>query len=146
VTPGARGRRVPAPRAVLALAVLFVLAVGLALWSSLGSSGSTGSTGSTTSATCALATLPRQAGDTVAEIQRGGPFPYRQDGVTFDNRERLLPPEPLGYYHEYTVTTPGSSDRGTRRVIAGGSSRTDPDALYYTGNHYLSFCRLLPTP
>jgi ribonuclease T1 len=126
-----------------------VLALGLALWSTLGSGGGSGTSGTGTAkdaSTCALSSLPRQAVATVAEIHRGGPFPYRQDGVTFDNRERLLPAEPLGYYHEYTVTTPGSSDRGTRRVIAGGSTRTDPDALYYTGNHYLSFCRLRPTP
>jgi ribonuclease T1 len=89
---------------------------------------------------CTLAGLSSQAKDTVAEIFDGGPFPYRQDGVIFDNRERRLPGEPHGYYHEYTVRTPGSADRGARRVIAGGTTPTAPEVLYYTGNHYASFC------
>ena len=58
----------------------------------------------------------------------------------FDNRERRLPREPYGWYHEYTVRTPGSADRGARRIIAGGTNETAPAALYYTGNHYTSFC------
>jgi len=95
---------------------------------------------STDLASCALSGLPPQADDTVEEIFAGGPFPYRQDGVVFDNRERRLPGEPHGYYHEYTVRTPGSSDRGARRVIAGGGTGGAPEVLYYTGNHYASFC------
>ena len=91
-------------------------------------------------ASCALSGLPKQADDTVEEIFAGGPFRYRQDGVIFDNRERRLPREPHGYYHEYTVPTPGSPDRGARRVIAGGGTRGAPEVLYYTGNHYASFC------
>ena len=47
-------------------------------------------------------------------IQRGGPYPYHQDGVVYQNLERQLPSEPRGYYHEYTVVTPGSSDRDLR--------------------------------
>jgi ribonuclease T1 len=78
--------------------------------------------------------LPVQARDTIELIQRGGPFPYRQDGAVFQNRERLLPSSPNGYYHEYTVKTPGSPDRGARRIIAG-----DKGELYYTDNHYDSF-------
>ncbi len=78
--------------------------------------------------------LPVQARETIDLIQRGGPFPYRQDGAVFQNRERLLPGKPNGYYHEYTVETPGSPDRGARRIIAGGQ-----DELYYTDDHYASF-------
>jgi ribonuclease T1 len=78
--------------------------------------------------------LPAQARETIELIQRGGPFPYRQDGAVFQNRERLLPARPNGYYHEYTVKTPGSPDRGARRIIAG-----DKGELYYTDDHYDSF-------
>ena len=78
--------------------------------------------------------LPVQARDTIELIQRGGPFPYRQDGAVFQNRERLLPAKPNGYYREYTVKTPGSPDRGARRIIAG-----DKGELYYTDDHYDSF-------
>jgi ribonuclease T1 len=84
--------------------------------------------------------LPAQARETIALIQRGGPFPYRQDGAVFQNRERLLPRKPNGYYHEYTVETPGSPDRGARRIIAGGEGE-----LYYTDDHYDSF-RQVVTP
>jgi ribonuclease T1 len=78
--------------------------------------------------------LPIQARETIDLIQHGGPFPYRQDGAVFQNRERLLPARPNGYYHEYTVKTPGSPDRGARRIIAG-----DKGELYYTDDHYDSF-------
>jgi ribonuclease T1 len=80
--------------------------------------------------------LPDEALDTIDLIQRGGPFPYRQDGTTFGNRERLLPDEARGYYREYTVKTPGSPDRGARRIVTGGSP---PQAWYYTDDHYRSF-------
>ena len=89
---------------------------------------------------CDLAGLPVQADRTVQEIKTGGPFPYRQDGVVFDNREGRLPQEPHGWYHEYTVVTPGSDDRGERRIIAGGRDETSPEVLYYTADHYASFC------
>jgi ribonuclease T1 len=78
--------------------------------------------------------LPAQAWEAIELIQSGGPFPYRQDGAVFQNRERLLPAKPNGYYHEYTVETPGSPDRGARRIIAGGQGE-----LYYTDDHYDSF-------
>jgi ribonuclease T1 len=84
-----------------------------------------------------LSSLPAQAAATVALIQRGGPFPYRQDGVVFDNAERHLPSRPRGYYHEYTVTTPGSADRGARRIITGSDGE-----YYYTADHYDSFVRV----
>lgn len=80
--------------------------------------------------------LPSEARHTLDMIARGGPFPHRQDGVVFGNHEHLLPSEPRGYYHEYTVETPGARDRGARRIITGGDP---PVAYYYTYDHYRSF-------
>ena len=91
--------------------------------------------------TCALSSLPSQASDTLDLIHSGGPFPYSQDGVVFQNREGILPAESSSYYHEYTVITPGSPDRGARRLIGGGT-KTDPAHVYYTGDHYASFCEV----
>ena len=81
--------------------------------------------------------LPPQAQETILLIDKGGPFSYDRDGITFGNRERLLPIRADGYYREYTVITPGSSDRWARRVIAGQSGE-----LYYTDDHYESFKRV----
>lgn len=83
--------------------------------------------------------LPPEVADTVALIDRGGPFPYDRDGSTFQNREGLLPSRPRGYYREYTVNTPGSPDRGARRIVTGGDP---PDVYYYTDDHYRSFREL----
>ena len=91
----------------------------------------------------ATAGLPPQAHDTLRLIASGGPFPYRQDGVVFGNREGRLPARPHGYYHEYTVVTPGAPTRGTRRIITGG---TPPQAWYYSDDHYRSFRDLGPDP
>ena len=87
--------------------------------------------------------LPPEAIETLALIQRGGPFPYRKDGTTFQNRERLLPAKPRGYYREYTVPTPGARDRGARRIVAGGNP---PEVFYYTADHYSSFRQIEPLP
>ena len=87
--------------------------------------------------------LPPEAIETLALIQRGGPFPYRKDGTTFQNRERLLPAKPRGFYREYTVPTPGSRDRGARRIVAGGNP---PEVFYYTADHYSSFRQIEPLP
>ncbi len=87
--------------------------------------------------------LPPEAIETLALIQRGGPFPYRKDGTTFQNRERLLPAKPRGYYREYTVPTPGARDRGARRIVAGGKP---PEVFYYTADHYGSFRQIEPLP
>lgn len=81
------------------------------------------------------ADLPSQAHDTLELIDEGGPFPYPQDGTVFQNREGILPSHSTGYYHEYTVKTPGSSDRGARRIVTGEASQED----YYTADHYASF-------
>lgn len=90
-------------------------------------------------ATASDAFLPAQARDTLARIARGGPFEHSQDGVVFGNYEGLLPRQPRGYYHEYTVETPGAHNRGARRIITGG---TPPQEWYYTDDHYRSFRRL----
>jgi ribonuclease T1 len=79
--------------------------------------------------------LPSQADDTLDLIDQGGPFPYSQDGVVFQNREGVLPRQSSGYYHEYTVITPGSSTRGARRIITGQKYEED----YYTSDHYVTF-------
>ena len=93
-------------------------------------------------ATVHVAELPRQGRETYELIRQGGPFPYDKDGTVFGNRERLLPTERRGYYREYTVKTPGSRDRGARRIVCGGPART-PHACYYTADHYASFRKIL---
>ncbi len=95
----------------------------------------------------AVEALPPQARETLALIRQGGPFPYRKDGTLFQNRERHLPQRPRGYYSEYTVRTPGSRDRGARRIVAGKGSTGDPATsgeYYYTEDHYESFRRIRP--
>ena len=93
-------------------------------------------------ATVQVAGLPRQGRETYELIRRGGPFPDGKDGAVFGNRERLLPAEKRGFYREYTVTTPGSRDRGARRIVCGGPPRA-PYACYYTADHYASFRRIV---
>lgn len=82
--------------------------------------------------------LPAEARQTLALIDKGGPFPYARDGVVFGNLERLLPRHQRGYYHEYTVRTPGSHDRGARRIVTGQGGE-----IYYTDDHYNSFRAVL---
>ncbi|MDQ6620993.1 MAG: ribonuclease [Pseudomonadota bacterium] len=89
----------------------------------------------------ALADLPREARDVYARIQAGGPFRYDRDGIVFGNRERLLPGRARGYYHEYTVPTPGERTRGAQRIICGGP-QTTPEVCFYTNDHYRSFRRI----
>ena len=89
----------------------------------------------------AVTNLPREAREVLARIREGGPFRFERDGATFGNRERSLPPHKRGYYHEYTVVTPGVRTRGARRIVCGGP-RTTPDACYYTDDHYASFRRI----
>ena len=85
-----------------------------------------------------LADLPPEAQVTYSTIQRGGPFPYPQDGATFGNREGLLPTKDGGWYREYTVRTPGSDDRGARRFVVGQDA-----VFFYTDDHYDSFSEVL---
>ncbi|MER6385059.1 ribonuclease domain-containing protein [Streptomyces sp. NPDC001250] len=79
--------------------------------------------------------LPSQAHDTLNLIAQGGPYPYSQDGTVFTNKEGVLPSQASGYYHEYTVITPGSPTRGARRIVTGEESQED----YYTSDHYATF-------
>jgi ribonuclease T1 len=78
--------------------------------------------------------LPPEAVRTLQLIAAGGPDPYSKDGITFQNRERVLPRQRDGFYHEYTVETPGSSDRGARRIVTG-----EDGSRFYTDDHYASF-------
>ena len=83
--------------------------------------------------------LPPEARQTLTLIYQNGPFPYDRDGITFGNRENLLPMAPNDYYREYTVPTPDAKDRGARRIVCGGEKPSTPDRCYYTADHYLSF-------
>jgi ribonuclease T1 len=91
-----------------------------------------------------LAQLPIEARSTYRLILAGGPFTHQKDGSVFGNRERVLPRQPRGYYHEYTVETPGSRDRGARRIVCGGNPPTNPQACYYTADHYATFRTIAP--
>jgi ribonuclease T1 len=82
----------------------------------------------------AISKLPPEVQVTINLISQGGPFPYTKDGSVFKNLEGLLPPQPLRYYLEYTVETPGVTDRGGRRLIIGQKGE-----IYYTHDHYSSF-------
>lgn len=85
----------------------------------------------------ALSALPPEAQHTLSLIKSGGPFPYDRDGIVFGNFEKRLPQERRGYYHEYTVPTPGARNRGAKRIISGGK-----DEYYYTADHYQTFSRI----
>jgi ribonuclease T1 len=89
-----------------------------------------------------VAELPTQGRATYELIRQGGPFPYGKDGSVFGNRERMLPAGKRGFYREYTVPTPGSRDRGARRIVCGGPLRA-PHACYYTADHYASFRQIV---
>lgn len=82
--------------------------------------------------------LPRQAREVLALIDKGGPYAYRQDGTVFGNFEKVLPKQKRGYYHEFTVRTPGERDRGARRIVTGGGGE-----FYYTDDHYQTFKAVL---
>ena len=102
-----------------------------------------GPTAADPTAPIALADLPVQGVQVHALVMQGGPFAYDKDGSVFGNRERLLPSQKRGYYREYTVPTPGASNRGARRLVCGGPPKT-PDACFYTADHYASFRRIAP--
>lgn len=88
--------------------------------------------------TVSVSDLPKEARQTIALIKKGGPYPYKRDGIVFGNFEKRLPAQPRGYYHEYTVATPGSRDRGNRRIISGKAGE-----LFYTDDHYETFRRVV---
>ncbi|MFA7293066.1 MAG: ribonuclease domain-containing protein [Rhodocyclaceae bacterium] len=119
------------------LFVLLRLIVALTLAACLGSAVAREATDSV-----ALSALPPEAQRTLQLIRQGGPFPYpHKDGSTFGNYEKRLPYQPRGHYREYTVPTPGSRDRGARRIIAGSPPKTSGE-YYYTDDHYRSFRRI----
>lgn len=91
-----------------------------------------------TLSTMTVAELPPEAVDTLRLVAEGGPYPYAQDGTTFQNREGILPPAPRGFYREYTVITPGEDDRGPRRIVAA-----DDGGRFYTDDHYDSFTEVV---
>jgi ribonuclease T1 len=129
VTPYSQGM-LRTRRPLLALiAIIALLVIGYVVKEADGSGHDT--------KTVAASTLPTQARQTIKEIQSGGPFPYSEDGTVFQNREHLLPHESSGYYHEYTVPTPGADTRAARRIIAGKNGE-----FYYTSDHYKSFQRV----
>lgn len=140
------------PRAAMRklLAIVILLAVAVAAWQQhrvAPAGGMTGADHATASVPAATPShiaadadgLPPEARDTLARIAAGGPFEHAQDGTVFGNYEGLLPQQPRGYYHEYTVETPGARTRGARRIITGG---TPPQVYYYTDDHYRSFRRI----
>jgi ribonuclease T1 len=92
-------------------------------------------------ATVSKAQLPGEAAETLRLIKAGGPYPFGEDGVLFRNSAVLLPQHPRGYYHAYTVRTPGSADRGQRRIVCGGPRKQIGDC-YYTDDYYASFKRI----
>jgi ribonuclease T1 len=110
------------------LGLILLVGLGQAFWS--------GGTGRG-EAEVAVTQLPPEARQTLDLIKRGGPFPYGKDGSVFGNREGLLPRQQRGYYREYTVPTPGSRDRGARRIVAGRGGD-----YWYTADHYRSFRRI----
>lgn len=91
----------------------------------------------------------------IADVYYGRPLQYPKDGVVFANREGLLPPQPKGYYREYTVMppqgspsqitvgdedftiSPANGTRGAERLIIGGGVEA-----FYTPNHYKTFIPL----
>ncbi|MEU2927519.1 ribonuclease [Streptomyces sp. NPDC007251] len=132
---------------VALLAGLFVLVLaGCSSGSGAGTSAGTHASGASASApvwargmgTVNASQLPAEARRTLVLIDKGGPFPYARDGVVFGNFEGHLPKHPRGYYHEYTVPTPGSGDRGARRIVTGQGGE-----IYYTDDHYNSFRAVL---
>jgi ribonuclease T1 len=85
-----------------------------------------------------LGQLPPEARDTIVLIKKRGPYPFKRDGMVFGNLERRLPVKKSGYYHEFTVKTPGAKDRGARRIIGGMAGE-----YYYTDDHYQTFLRII---
>jgi len=81
--------------------------------------------------------LPAEARYTIELVRKGGPYPHDRDGAAFGNFEKRLPVKERGYYREYTVRTPGASNRGARRIVAGKGGE-----FYYTDDHYQSFRRI----
>nr|VDG63142.1 Guanyl-specific ribonuclease Sa3 precursor [Streptococcus thermophilus] len=86
--------------------------------------------------------IPAEAYSTISDIQAGGPFEYEDDDAVFDNPDNALPEQDRGFYHTYTVTTPGLGHRGERRIVTGGEDAQDPKVYFYTPNHHESYCEI----
>jgi guanyl-specific ribonuclease Sa len=133
-------------RGVLLVCVAVAAAAGWLSQEAARPTSPTGRSATTTAApqwSAGAQALPPEANETLRLIAADGPFPYDRDGTVFQNREGRLPARPRGYYREYTVETPGSPDRGARRIVTGG----DPPAeFFYTDDHYRSFRRLEAAP
>jgi ribonuclease T1 len=125
---------------VAVLAVVFFLSGGGTAERTHPDRAQTSATAVDGSGTIGFRRLPPEAQQTVRLIRQGGPFRYSQVGAGFANREGHLPAEPRGFYHEYTVDTPGSPDRGARRIVAGQQGQ-----LFYTDDHYRTFKRIIGT-
>lgn len=128
-----RGNRCASAGAAVCLLLVGALAVPLALAKAPAPAPAT---------EVSLAVLPSEAKFTHQLVLSGGPFPYAKDGTVFGNRERQLPAKARGFYREYTVKTPGSRDRGARRIVCGGAPPTQPESCFYTADHYASFRRI----
>ncbi len=139
-----RRRFAPAIVGALAIILLIVWAIGHAGGESSPDGRSIVPSASATApsgdhlGTVRYGSLPPQAQDTLALIAQGGPYPYEHDGIVFHNREGVLPDREQGFYHEFTVQTPGSEDRGARRIVQARDG-----TLYYTDDHYGSFRRVV---
>jgi ribonuclease T1 len=120
-----------------------LVALLLAATATFAPSGSQAKESAGLGADVSLSSLPPEARRTDQLIHSGGPFPYPKDGVVFGNYEKRLARKPRGWYHEYTVPTPGARNRGARRIICGGSPPTEPEACFYTEDHYNSFHRIV---
>ncbi|MGW1541483.1 ribonuclease domain-containing protein [Streptomyces sp. NPDC002309] len=121
------------PRSLTRLGAAAALASALLVGGTV-SAAPAGASAATVGSVC-YGDLPSQAHTILDLIEQGGPYPYPQDGTTFHNREGILPGRATGYYHEYTVDTPGSETRGARRIVTGEEHQED----YYTADHYVSF-------
>ena len=74
---------------------------------------------------------------TLDRIAAGKRLSYRNDGSTFENRERRLPRKPSGYYREYVHPTPSLAGPGPQRFVVG-----EQGEVYYTPDHYRTFKRI----
>jgi len=75
--------------------------------------------------------LPPEGIRTIQLIVQGGPFPFpSKDGSKFGNKFGDLPAYSQDYL-EFTVPTPGATDRGGRRIVARRSG-----VLFFTACHY----------
>jgi ribonuclease T1 len=131
----------PKTARIIAAVVIAMMVITLAA-SLLGCSATTTDTAPTKDPVSGLAYLPvaglpKEARQTLELIDKGGPYPYSRDGIVYNNLEKILPRQDRGYYHEYTVKTPGEKDRGARRIVTGKG-----DERYYTDDHYKSFRRI----